>query len=175
MGFEVEKSEKQEAGTEKWENIGFVEGNGTTTETSSYSFVDGNIKKGKYIYRLKQVDYDGSFSYSNEIEVDVNIPNEFVLYQNYPNPFNPVTTIKYSIPSNVKPGLAAGRRETSNTKLVLYDVLGNKVATLVNENKEPGFYEVQFDANKYGLSSGVYIYRLTAEGFTSVKKLTLLK
>jgi hypothetical protein len=172
MGFEVERSEKQEARSEKWENIGFVEGNGTTTETHNYSFVDECVKSGKYSYRLKQIDFDGTYSYSNEISVETlhatSLPTEYALYQNYPNPFNPVTTIKYSIPSNVN-------SETSNTKLVVFDILGNEVAKLVNENKEPGFYEVLFDANKFGLSSGTYFYKLTTGEFVQTKKLLLLK
>jgi len=108
-GFHVEKSEKQEARSEKWTTVGFVEGKGTSIEINNYSFFDKNVNAGKYVYRLKQVDFDGSFSYSKEIEVDVTVPDEFALYQNYPNPFNPVTTIKFSIPSNVK-------RQTTNLR-----------------------------------------------------------
>jgi photosystem II stability/assembly factor-like uncharacterized protein len=99
--------------------------------------------------------------------------SDFVLYQNYPNPFNPVTTIKFSIPSNVKPSLSAGKSEMSNVKLIVYDLLGNEVATLVNEDKSPGEYEVTFDGSS--LASGIYFYRLTAGSLSKVRKLVLLK
>jgi len=101
--------------------------------------------------------------------------NEFKLNQNYPNPFNPVTTIKYSIPA-LTPSL--GERVSEGrvrVTLKIYDILGNEVATLVNENKAPGSYEVQFDANKYGLASGIYFYKLSAGSFTSTKKFVLMK
>jgi hypothetical protein len=95
-----------------------------------------------------------------------NIPDKFALYQNYPNPFNPETKIKFDIPSNV-------RRETSDIKLIIYDILGKEIATLVNESLQPGTYEVTFDASN--LSSGMYFYRLTASEYTNTKKLILLK
>ena len=122
-----------------WETIGFVPGFGTTTEPKSYSFVDENVSTGIYKYRLKQIDFDGSFEYSNEIEIEVDFtPKDFVLYQNYPNPFNPATTIKFEIP-NVET-----TRRVVFTTLKVYDVLGNEVATLVNEEKQHGVYEVEF-------------------------------
>ena len=172
-GFEVQRSVAS-GQLSAWETIGFVDGNGNSNSVKEYSFVDASIplSASSISYRLKQIDNDGGFSYSDEIIVETlhvtSLPTEYTLEQNYPNPFNPSTTIKYSIPSNVN-------SETSNTKLLIFDVLGNEVATLVNGNKEPGFYEVQFDANKYGLSSGIYIYKLTTEGFTSTKKFVLMK
>ncbi len=96
------------------------------------------------------------------------IPQEFVLMQNYPNPFNPLTIIKYTVGGNRGWGL--GVRDVS---LVIYDVLGRKVAVLVNERKAPGSYEVQFDGS--GLASGVYIYRLTAGSFVQSRKMLLVK
>ena len=104
-------------------------------------------------------------SVATDVE-DNNIPTEFSLKQNYPNPFNPSTTIQYSVPSSVK-------REMSNVKLIVYDVLGTEVATLVEENKSPGIYEVEWTAT--GFASGVYFYRLKAGDFNSVKKLVLMK
>ncbi|MFN3695450.1 MAG: hypothetical protein ACK4UV_10615, partial [Ignavibacterium sp.] len=102
-GFEIERIQKSEVKSQMdWEIVGFVEGSGTTTETQNYTFVDKKLSTGKYAYRLKQIDVDGAFNYSNEIEVDITAPNEFALYQNYPNPFNPVTKIRYSIPGNVE-------------------------------------------------------------------------
>lgn len=154
-------------------NIGIVEGSGTTTETKHYSFTDKEIVLGKKFYRLKQVDYDGSFNFSNIVEAEISSPEKFELSQNYPNPFNPTTKISYSVPSNVK-------SEMSNIVLKVYDVLGNEVATLVNEYKEAGSYEIEFDGSS--LSSGMYIYKLTATpnggqagSFTSTRKLVLIK
>jgi hypothetical protein len=162
-GFEIERL--QDSKIEKlkdWEKIGFVPGFGTTTEPKSYSFVDENVTTGIYKYRLKQIDFDGSFTYSNEIEVEVDFtPKEFVLYQNYPNPFNPKTVISYQLPVY------------GNVTLKVYDVLGNEVATLVNEEKPAGEYEVEFDAST--LASGMYLYKLQAGGFSSIKKMVMMK
>ena len=151
-----------------WEIIGFVRGNGTTSETHSYSFVDRNISDGKYSYRLKQIDFDGTFSYSNEVEADLSQPQTFSLEQNYPNPFNPSTTIKYTIPNVALSGV-----EGSRVILKIYDVLGNEIATLVNENKPAGNYEVTFDAKN--LSSGIYYCKLQAGSLSQSIKMILLK
>ncbi len=93
QGFDVERFVE----SLNWEKIGFVEGSGTTTELRSYSFVDENVTEGKYSYQLKQIDFDGSFEYSDVVEIEVGTPNQYSLEQNYPNPFNPTTTISYSI------------------------------------------------------------------------------
>jgi hypothetical protein len=172
-GFEIERKKSEVRSQELgWETIGFVPGFGSTTEPKSYSFTDENVTTGSYKYRLKQIDFDGTFSYSNEIEVEVDFnPKEFVLYQNYPNPFNPRTVISYQLPV------------TSNVTLKVYDILGNEVATLVNEAKQPGIYEVEFNAlslsgsvsAKGGYASGVYFYQLKAGSFSSIKKMILLK
>jgi hypothetical protein len=168
-GFEIERSHTSTSlSMTKWEKIGFIEGKGTTTEKQFYSFIDKNLAPGKYQYRLKQIDFDGSFEYSNIVEVEVGIPDEFSLAQNYPNPFNPSTKIKYTVPQTPNPfGKGQGVR------LIVYDVLGNEIATLVNEEKEPGVYEVEFDGNN--LSSGIYIYQLNTVGFVSSKKMTVIK
>jgi hypothetical protein len=171
-GFQVERSKMLEARSEEWENIGFVNGTGTTTEPQSYSFIDKNMEIGKYQYRLKQMDYDGSFEYSNTIEVEINTPLKFSLEQNYPNPFNPSTTIKFSIP-------AVGTRLALSVQLKVYDVLGNEIATLVNEEKPAGNYEVEFNSvetlHATSLPSGVYFYQLKAEDFIQTNKMILLK
>jgi hypothetical protein len=163
-GFEILRKAQND---NEWNSIGFVPGFGTTTEPKSYSFTDENITTGTYKYRLTQIDFDGSFTYSNEIEVEVDFtPTEFVLYQNYPNPFNPNTVISYQLPV------------TSSVTLKVYDILGNEVATLVNEEKQPGVYEVEFNNHSdegQNLSSGIYIYKLTAGDFISIKKMLLLK
>ncbi len=172
-GFEILKykgqSGKNKVKNEDWNVIGFIKGNGTTTEKQFYSFVDNNVEPGKYSYRLKQIDYDGSFEYSKEIEVEIGMPDKFELYQNYPNPFNPTTKIRYSIPS-VETHSGASQQ---NVLLKVYDVLGNEIATLVNEEKQPGKYEVEFDGLR--LASGIYFYRLTAGSFIQTKKMILLR
>jgi len=142
-----------------------VNGQGTSTELKHYTFINENLLSGKYAYRLKQIDFDGSYKYSNIIEVETN-PVSFVLEQNYPNPFNPVTKIKYSIPTSVN-------GDWSGVSLKVYDVLGNEVAVLVDEVKEAGKYEITFDASE--LSSGIYLYRLEAGSFIKIFKMMLIK
>lgn len=162
LGFEVERKLIAD-----WVKIGFVEGNGTTTEAQSYSYSDKNVNSGTYQYRLKQVDYDGTYEYSNVIEIEVDLtPKLFELSQNYPNPFNPGTKIKYSIPNT-------GADLVQLVTLKVYDILGNEVAALVNEEKTAGVYEVNFDATE--LSSGIYLYQINAGQFTSSKKMILIK
>lgn len=156
-GFEVERK----SASSNWQKIGFVNGNGSTTELKRYSFIDQNLNEGKYNYRLRQVDYNGTFEYSNSIEVEVLNPDKFELNQNYPNPFNPITSIKFSLPS------------AGNVKLSVYNLLGQEVQTLVNGFKEAGVHTVSFEAKN--LNSGIYLYKLEANGLTSVKKMTLLK
>ena len=163
MGFEIERS----TNSIDFVKTGFVKGNGTSTEKRSYSYNDPITENGKYYFRLRQVDYDGKSQYSNTIEIEYrNTPENFALSQNYPNPFNPVTTIQFAIPSKTNV-------QTSNVKLVVYDIMGREVALLLNEMKEPGNYEVKFDAA--GLTSGVYYYSLTAGSFSETKMMLLLK
>jgi hypothetical protein len=154
--FEVERS----IDNQNFSVIGNVSGKGTTTEINSYSFTDNSISESKYFYRLKQVDFDGSFEYSDVIEIDINI-TDYVLHQNYPNPFNPTTTISWQSP--------VGSWQT----LKVYDILGNEIDVLVNENKEPGIYTINFNAQN--LTSGIYFYELTAGNFREVKKFTLIR
>jgi hypothetical protein len=166
-GFDVERrqvfSPQSSASNEEWNTIGFVNGNGTTSESHSYSFNDENLLSEKYLYRLKQIDFDGSFTYSSEIEADLSLPRAFLLRQNYPNPFNPTTSIQYSV----------GNRQFVSLKV--YDILGDAVAVLINEEKPAGDYEVKFDASDYKLSSGIYFYKIQAGEFLQTKKLVLLK
>jgi hypothetical protein len=156
-GFEIERKSNGSA----FEKIGFVPGMGTTTRASQYNFVDDNITSGTFTYRLKQMDYDGTTSYSSEVNVEVTTPEMFELSQNYPNPFNPSTSIKFSIP---KDGMV---------NLNVYNILGEKVAALINQEMKAGRYEAKFDASK--MSSGLYIYRLDAGDASIVKKMMLLK
>ncbi|HZW40025.1 MAG TPA: YCF48-related protein [Ignavibacteriaceae bacterium] len=157
-GFSVER--KKDNGT--FEQISFVEGKGTTTELNSYTYQDKNLANGHYAYRLKQIDFDGTASYSNEVEVNINnLPGKFSLEQNYPNPFNPSTLIKYAVPVQ------------EQVIVKIFDVLGNEVTTLVNEVKPAGKYEVSWDAANY--SSGMYLYQIKAGNYTDTKKMLLMK
>ena len=164
-GFEVER--KNEGTEDKnqenpvWTRIGFVEGSGSTTERQLYSFIDKNPTGGSnFIYRLKQIDFDGSYKYSDEIEVNI-IPDNFLLSQNYPNPFNPSTTIKYSL------------KEESRVQIKVYNSIGQEVTTLINETNPAGYYSIIFNAK--GLPSGIYFYRIEAGSFNQVKKMMLIK
>jgi hypothetical protein len=161
-GFSVER---KTALDEDWVAVGFVPGFGTTTERMSYSYADENLNMGNYSYRLKQIDFDGTIEYSNQVIVEVSAPEKFVLLQNFPNPFNPSTTIGFSIP------------QTSNVSVEIYNVVGEKVASLVKNTLEAGYHQINFDASN--LSSGTYIYQLKASGqngtFVETKKMLLMK
>jgi len=159
-GFEVERFTPS-AERQAWNKIGFIAGNGNSNSIKMYSFIDSDIKSGKYAYRLKQIDNDGAYEYSNEIEVNLGFPAAFSLSQNYPNPFNPSTKISWQSPVS------------SHQTLKIYDVLGNEVATLVDEFREAGRYEVTFDASQ--LASGIYLYKLQAGSFIETKKMILLR
>jgi len=159
-GFEVQRRSENRGASEAWQVLGFVRGAGTTTEAQSYSFLD-NSAVGKVQYRLKQIDFDGQFEYSNIIEVDAGLPKQFALEQNYPNPFNPTTTISYQLPV------------ASQVSLKVYDVLGREVMTLVNGRQDAGAYNFNFNASD--LSSGVYFYRLQSGNFVQTKKMMLVK
>jgi photosystem II stability/assembly factor-like uncharacterized protein len=143
-----------------WEKIGLIPGFGTTNEPKSYSFIDKNFTSGIYKYRLKQIDFDGKYKYSNEIEVEI-MPTKFAVYQNYPNPFNPTTIIRYQLPKETK------------VVIKIYDILGAEIMTLLNEKKGPGIFEVVF--NSRSLPSGTYIYRIIAGDFVETKKMILIK
>ena len=155
-GFEIERS----LDNLNFVKVGFVRGQGTSTQIAKYSFVDNN-SSGHLYYRLKQVDFDGSFKYSKVVEVNGSQPLTFTLNQNYPNPFNPTTIISYAVP------------EQSFVSLKVYNVLGKEVASLVNNQVEAGIHKVNFNASN--LSSGIYFYTIKAGKFTATKKLMLLK
>jgi hypothetical protein len=163
QGFEIERSTTVQG----WEKIGYVPGFGTTTEPRSYSFVDANVVTGSYSYRLKQIDYDGTYSYSDEVGVEMDFtPNDYTLSQNFPNPFNPTTTIQFQVP------------EAGEVSIVIYDMLGQVVKELFAENVQAGKYSVDWNGvNNSGLkmSSGSYIYRMTAGNFIETKEMILLK
>ncbi len=172
-GFEIERQtvETLLATSNNWETIGFIEGHGNSSSPKDYTFTDDllnlNLSLGLN-YRLKQLDFDGNYEYSDVVEVKLaeNVKS-YKLEQNYPNPFNPSTVIKYSIPRSTE------LHSVSQTTLKVYDILGNEVATLVNENKSAGNYEVKFDASN--LASGIYLYKLQSGDFVQTRKLMLLK
>jgi hypothetical protein len=155
-GFEIQRSNGGE-----FEPIAFVNGNGTITEVQAYSYLDRDVKGGTYSYRLKQVDFDGTFKYSKVVNVDVTTPAVYTLGQNYPNPFNSSTTIRYSIPNQ------------SKVIIKVFDILGKEIGILVNEEKPAGNYEIDFNASE--LPSGVYFYQLKAGDFVETKKMIPLK
>jgi len=159
LGFEVQRS----VGENEFKTIAFIEGNGTTTESHSYTYSDQHspVQNSTMRYRLKQVDFNGSFQFSNIINVEVDILNEFVLKQNYPNPFNPSTKIEYYIPND------------GQVKLVVYDLMGEEVATLENTFKVAGTYEYNFNASE--MPSGAYFYSLITGGNISTMKMMLVK
>lgn len=158
-GFAIERRSE----TGDFSRVAFIEGAGTTSEKNYYTYTDNIPVQGKSYYRLKQIDFDGSYMLSNVIEVETNQLTKFNLYANYPNPFNPETVINYEIPQD---GIVS---------LKVYDILGNEIATLVEENQKGGKHSVSFNTSSYNLSSGVYIYKLQADKFTSVKKMILSK
>ena len=168
-GFEVERttsfpSPYQGVGGEAgggWEAIGFVEGNGNSNSPKDYSFIDDEIISGKYAYRLKQIDNDGTFEYSKIIEIDIDAPLEFELSQNYPNPFNPSTTVTFSLPVN------------EIVSLSVYNMLGEEIQILQNGFLEAGMYSYNFNAE--GLPSGVYFYKLETSTKILYRKMLLIK
>ncbi|HMQ68030.1 MAG TPA: T9SS type A sorting domain-containing protein [Ignavibacteria bacterium] len=168
--FEIERAVANSTSTE-WTKVGTVPGNGTTTEIRNFNFTDRRVSTGHYIYRLKQIDFNGTVNYHDlSDEVIVGVPTAYALSQNYPNPFNPTTKIDYELPYDGK------------VSILLYDISGREVATLVNEVKTAGYYTIQFSASGgvVNLSSGMYFYRIIASGsevkdFVATKKMLLIK
>jgi hypothetical protein len=161
-GFEIFRSSPNN----NWEKVGYMTGNGTKTTPTNYSFMDKKLNTGKYNYRLKQIDYNGNFEYFNLTgQIVIGIPNKFDISQNYPNPFNPTAKIDFDLPYD------------SKVSLKLYDISGREVMTLMNETKAAGYYTVQMNGND--LSSGMYFYRINAEGngqnYIMTKKAVLIK
>ncbi len=157
-GFSVQT---KSAISDNWKEIGFINGAGNSNAPRQYSFVDTRNIAGEVSYRLKQIDINGDFEYSDVITVNTLGKATYKLAQNTPNPFNPSTKISFTIP------------EAGNVKLNVYNSLGQLVKVLVNKNLQAGTYQYQFNAN--GLSSGIYFYSITVNGFTDVKKMNLLK
>ncbi|MCF8261878.1 MAG: T9SS type A sorting domain-containing protein [Melioribacteraceae bacterium] len=166
-GFEIERKELTGLEKTNWEKIGFVKGRGNSNTTTSYSFADISPLNNVLEYRLKQIDFNGAYEYSERIEIDNKfIPNEYALSQNYPNPFNPTTIITFQVP-----------RE-SKVNLVIFNMLGEIVKVLVDEEKSPGEYKINWNGrNSVGepVSSGMYFYRMQSGDFTAIHKMMLLR
>jgi hypothetical protein len=173
-GFEIErfsmnnqqstppKADAPLAQMNNWAQAGFVEGSGTTNSPREYSFTEKNLFPGKYSYRLKQIDRNGNFKYTEAVTVEIFVPSELTLTQNYPNPFNPSTTIEFTLPDD-------GR-----VSLKVYDMLGKVVATLVDGELEAGtLHRATFDASN--ISSGIYFFRLEHKDKQLMKKLLVMK
>ena len=157
QAFEVQRK----FGSNNFVTVGSVTGHGTTTSPNQYAFTDKLLNAGKYIYRLKQIDFDASFAYSSEVNVDVNFASEYSLEQNYPNPFNPSTKISFSVP------------QSNFVSIDVFNSIGQKIATLVNEQMNAGNYSVNFNAAN--ITSGIYFYKMTAGNFTEIRKMILVK
>lgn len=156
-GFDVERKSGND-----WHKIAFVHGSGTSNEVNTYAFTDNFLQTGNYKYRIKQIDYNGSFEYFNlSADVNIGIPDKFMLAQNYPNPFNPATAINFNLPLE------------SFVSLKIFDMGGREVMNLIKEKRAAGYYSVNVNAS--ALPSGVYFYRLSAGEFNSTKKMILLK
>jgi len=166
--FEIDRAlQSSKDASLNWVSVGTVKASGLSNSTKDYSYSDTKLQSGKYHYRIKMVDNNGSFSYSSVEVAEVAIPKDFAVSQNYPNPFNPSTKIDYQVPVDAK------------VVMEVYNITGQKVMELVNQQMSAGYYTVDFGASK--LSSGVYIYRLaasdkaTGHNFSSIKKMMLLK
>jgi len=166
-GFEIERASTSSANSSvtEWEKIGFVEGHGNSNSPKNYTFTDNLLNLNLSLnlkYRLKQIDTDGQFKYSDVVEIELSeLVKEYKFEQNYPNPFNPSTEISFSIP------------QAGNVKLTIFNSIGQEVTTLINKQMEQGNYKVKFDASK--LTSGIYFYKLESGNFVSVKKMMLMK
>ncbi|MBI2417110.1 MAG: T9SS type A sorting domain-containing protein [Ignavibacteriales bacterium] len=163
-GFAIERaacSKEDGAVKGEWEKIAFVNGAGSSVTRKEYNYNDTKKRYGKFLYRLKTIDNDGTFAYSSEVMADLGKPEQYALLQNYPNPFNPVTKINFEVP-------AAG-----NVTLMVYDILGNQVAMLFSGNAEPGAYMLEFNATS--LPSGTYFYVLRAGTYSKTMKMMVLK
>jgi hypothetical protein len=170
--FEIERAlvSKKDA-TVTWASVGNVQASGTSTAARKYSYTDKNLQAGKYQYRLKMIDNDGSSKLSAVVETEIALPKSFQLSQNYPNPFNPSTRINYSLPFD------------SRVTLEVYNITGERIGQIVNEEQSAGYYTVNFSSSALNrsIASGVYIYKInavdnaTGNVFTSIKKMMLLK
>ncbi|NWF50977.1 MAG: hypothetical protein HXY49_10600 [Ignavibacteriaceae bacterium] len=161
-GFSIERS----TDGNEFSEIAFIEGKGTSTQINSYSYFDNSVKNGLFYYRLKQIDFNGTYKYLKVLSVDLGMPKNYTLEQNHPNPFNPVTKIRFQLPV------------IADVKIILYNSLGQQIDVITDREFTGGIHEVDF--NGYDFSSGVYYYTMNASGkdgkvFSSTKKMILMK
>ncbi len=170
-GFDIEQTAVKAGSAELlWSKAGFVNGNGTSNVPNEYSFTHWASASGTFLYRLKQIDRDGRYTYLPEVEVTIgSVLSRFSMEQNFPNPFNPATTIQYTVGVNADPSSP----NSAHVRLIVYDILGKEIASLVNEYQVPGNYAVRFNAAS--LPSGLYFYRISAGGVSESKRMILLK
>jgi len=165
-GFDVERS-KKDASTGSytpWEKISFVNGAGNTQQQTEYVYTDRKLNDGSFRYRIKQVDFNGNFEYftpQNNSDVIIGKPVKFEVSQNYPNPSNPVSKIDFQIPND------------SKVTLKVYDLTGKEVSILIDRNMTSGYHTIEFNGSN--LASGIYLYKLTADNFSDIKKMVLVK
>ena len=167
FGFEVQRKDNETSG---WQKIGFVQGKGTTATPQKYSYTDESVTVGAFYYRLKQIDFDGSFQFSDELFIEIQPPNVFALYQNYPNPFNPETIIRYQIPVLTQASVPV--------EIKIFNLRGDEVRTLVQKDQGSGVYTATWDSrNTKGeyVAAGTYIYQIKAGNFIQARKMLLLR
>jgi len=163
-GFEIQRSQKSNVKSQtsdEWDVLGFVEGYGNCNSPKDYAFTDIPVEGTSFQYRLKQIDTDGQFHYSDIVTVDIATPAQFELKQNFPNPFNPATHITYNLPRD------------GYVTIKVYDIVGSEIATLVNEEKKAGSYMETFDGAE--LASGIYICTMTGNSFIRSIKMLMIK
>ena len=162
-GFEIFRSQNSSL---KFRRIGFINIYHTTSISHDYQFVDKDLPTGKYNYRLKQIDHNGNYQYSEILKISICTPMEFHLFQNYPNPFNSLTNISYSL------------SKSSHVDLIIYDINGKEVCRLVDEFQEPGHYNVMwngFNSQDTLVASGIYYYKIKVSDLTKYRKIVYLK
>ncbi|MEM1269662.1 MAG: T9SS type A sorting domain-containing protein, partial [Bacteroidota bacterium] len=160
-GFEVQRLNERD-GQAFWDVLGFVPGAGTTTEAQSYTFDVSDLEPGRHDFRLKQIDFDGAFEFSETVEVFVDVPGTHVLEAAYPNPFNPRTTFAFLV------------AETQPVRATLHDAQGRLVRTLFDE-EAPAGEKVWVRVNAEGLASGTYLYRIEGRNFAETKSVQLVR
>jgi len=161
-GFQIERSPDGE----NFVSIAFVEGHGTSTIERNYQYIDDEVNAGVYYYRLRQIDFNGSYEYSDAVKVVIGVPDKFYLSQNYPNPFNPETEIKYQLPA------------ASSVNIKVYNIIGQEIKTLFSGHQSAGYYSVKWNGtNNQGMkvASGIYIYKMEAGSFIDIKKIVFLQ
>ena len=163
-GFHVE----HEVGSGEFADLGFVEGAGTTAEPQSYRFVTDDLGAGTHVFRLKQIDFDGAFEYSEIVEATLELPEQFVLEPAYPNPFNPATTIRF------------GTTVETEVTVALFDASGKLVRTLYEGTPDPGsMNSLTIDGLEFIFQntpgSGNYLVKLLAADFQTSQTIVLLK